>query len=162
MIGWDFKRATAAFFDRKTVMSKVDTTTRKVLSKFGSFVRTTARNSIKKAPYRSKKPRGQERTDFTRENAPPGEPPYSQIGLLKKFIFFGFDPRKRSVVIGPVRLSQKGRGEAPSLLEHGGTTTLKRRGKRRTARFKPRPFMGPAFEKEKPQLPTIWRASVRK
>ena len=83
------------------------------------------------------------------------------MGLLKKFIFFGYDPDRSSVVIGPMRLDRRGRGEAPPLLEYGGKTTLKRRGKRKRTTYKARPYMGPAFEKEKPQLPAMWRGSVR-
>jgi len=142
MIHFEFKQL---FFDRQAVISKVDAASRKVLSKFGAFVRRSAKSSIRKR----KKP------------APPGSPPSSHTGLLKKFIFFGYDTDARSVVIGPTRLNQKGRGEAPPLLEYGGKTTLKRRGKRKRTTYKARPYMGPAFEKEKPQLPAMWRGSVR-
>ena len=133
------------FFDTKAVRDKVDATTRRVLSRFGAFVRRTARSSIRKRKRISE----------------PGSPPSSHTGLLKKFIFFGYDTQKRSVVIGPERLSQAGRGEAPHLLEYGGTGTAERRGKRKQMRIRPRPFMGPAFEKEEPQLPAMWRDSVR-
>ncbi|QNN25135.1 hypothetical protein HED60_23600 [Planctomycetales bacterium ZRK34] len=133
------------FFDKKAVRDKADAGTRRVLSKFGAFVRRTARSSIRKR----------------KKTSSPGSPPSSHIGLLKKFIFFGYEPAKRSVVIGPVRLSQKGRGEAPSLLEYGGSTKVEHRGKRKRAKVRPRPFMGPAFEKEQPKLPAMWRDSVR-
>lgn len=142
MIGFEIKRM---FFDRQAVISKVDAATRRVLSKFGAFVRRSAKSSIRKR----KKP------------APPGQPPSSHTGLLKKFIFFGYDAARQSVVIGPTRLNQKGRGEAPPLLEYGGKTTLKRGGKKRRVTYQARPYMGPAFEKEKPQLPAMWRGSVR-
>ena len=142
MIGFDIKRM---FFDRQAVISKVDAASRKVLSKFGAFVRRSAKSSIRKR----KKP------------APPGSPPSSHTGLLKKFIFFGYDTDAQSVVIGPTRLNQKGRGEAPPLLEYGGKATLVRRGKKKRTTYKARPYMGPAFEKEKPQLPAMWRDSVR-
>jgi len=142
MIGF---KITKLFFDKKAVRDKVDAGTRRVLSKFGAFVRRTARGSIRKR----KKP------------SPPGQPPSSHVGLLKKFIFFGYEPAKRSVVIGPVRLSQKGRGEAPHLLEYGGTGTIQRKGKRRRAKIRARPFMAPAAEKEHPKLPAMWRDSVR-
>jgi len=141
MIGFDIKRM---FFDRQAVISKVDAATRRVLSKFGAFVRRSAKSSIRKR----KKP------------APPGQPPSSHTGLLKKFIFFGYDAARQSVVIGPTRLNQKGRGEAPPLLEYGGKTTLKRGGKKRRVTYQARPYMGPAFEKEKPQLPAMWRGSI--
>ena len=136
---------TKLFFDKKAVRDKVDAGTRRVLSKFGAFVRRTARSSIRKRKKASS----------------PGSPPSSHIGLLKKFIFFGYEPAKRSVVIGPVRLSQKGRGEAPHLLEYGGSTKVEHRGKRKRAKVRPRPFMGPAFEKEEPKLPAMWKDSIR-
>lgn len=142
MIGFEIKRM---FFDRQAVISKVDAATRRVLSKFGAFVRRSAKSSIRKR----------------KKAAPPGQPPSSHTGLLKKFIFFGYDADRRSVVIGPTRLNQKGRGEAPPLLEYGGKATLVRRGKKKRVTYQARPYMGPAFEKEKPQLPAMWRGSVR-
>lgn len=142
MIGFEIKRM---FFDRQAVISKVDAATRRVLSRFGAFVRRSAKSSIRKR----------------KKAAPPGQPPSSHTGLLKKFIFFGYDADRRSVVIGPTRLNQKGRGEAPPLLEYGGKATLVRRGKKKHVTYQARPYMGPAFEKEKPQLPAMWRGSVR-
>jgi hypothetical protein len=140
MIGFEIKKL---FFDREAVVSKVDAATRKVLSKFGAFVRRTAKGSIR----------------HRKAAAPPGTPPSSHTGLLRKFIFFGYEPDRRSVVIGPVRLRRG--GDAPPLLEYGGEATLERRGKRERVTYKARPFMGPAFEKEQPKLPTMWRDSVR-
>ncbi len=143
MIGFNCK---AVFFDGKAVRRYMDRKTRRVLSRFGAFVRKTAKQSIRKR----KKP------------SAPGQPPSSHVGLLRKFIWFGYDPAKGSVAIGPARLTQNDRGEAPSLLEYGGSTTLQRKGKRRHARIRPRPFMGPAFEHEKPKLPAMWRDSITK
>lgn len=144
-----------SFFDRKPVMKKMDQSTRRVFSRFGAYVRRSAKSSIR--------PRKRIST--------PGSPPSSHTGLLKKFIFFGFDPRNQSVVIGPARLSQKGRGDprnpAPALLEYGGTTMLRQRGKGQRKRakfrgtFRGRPYMGPAFIKEQPKLPAMWRDSLR-
>ena len=142
MIGFEIKQL---FFDRRAVTTRMEPAKRKVLSRFGAFVRRTAKGSIR----RRKKP------------APPGSPPSSHTGLLRKFIFFGFDRDRHSVVIGPVRLDRRGRGEAPSLLEYGGQTTLVRRGKRRRTTYRARPYMGPAFEKEQPKLPAMWLDSVK-
>ena len=136
---------TKLFFDTRKVRKAVDAGTRRVLSKFGAFVRRTARSSIRKR----------------KKASPPGSPPSSHTGLLKRFIWFGYEPARRSVVIGPARLSAKGRGEAPHLLEYGGTGVVERKGKRRRARIRPRPFMGPAFEKEQPKLPAMWLDSVK-
>lgn len=81
-------KAKTLFFDRP-VMRAVDKKKQKVLSKYGAFVRRTARASI-----RSRKGR-----------TPRGRPPANRTGLLKKFIFFVRDPVADSVLIGPAKLN---------------------------------------------------------
>ncbi len=134
------------FFDRPKVKRAVDAARRKVLSKGGAFIRQTARTSIRKRKGTSK----------------PGSPPYSHVGLLRRFILFGYDRQSESVVIGPVGI--KG-STAPRVLEQGGKTTAtrRRRGKRteRRVRVAARPYMNPALEKERPKLPELWRNSVK-
>lgn len=163
------------FFDSKAVQSAVDRGTRKALSKFGAFVRTRAKSSIRK----------RKRVSL------PGAPPSSHSGKLKKYVYFGYDARQKSVVVGPVAFSNS---KAQSLLEHGGSAraTFGRRNRprvfhvgqrgplqyddvherRRWARlhteaqagratriynesmtpstvvYRPRPYMNPAFRKE--------------
>ena len=132
------------FFDRLKVTRAVDSGVRKVLSKFGAFVRTGARHSIRKRKAVSQ----------------PGQPPSSHVGLLRRLIYFGYDANRRSVVIGPTPL--RGTAEAPPLLEYGGRTRLKsRKGKVVSATYRARPFMGPAFEREKAKLPALWAGSVK-
>ncbi len=137
------------FFDRAKVKSKVDRTTRRVLSRFGAYVRTAARSKI-----RTRKAVSQ-----------PGNPPSSHLGLLKRFIYFGYDPARETVVIGPMPLHGRGYGNALEALEYGGTFTRytggRRRKRRYRAKYKARPFMGPAFEQVKPKLPQMWRDSVK-
>ena len=133
------------FFDSAKVIKRTDRATRRALSKFGAFVRRTSKQSIRKR----------------KKTSAPGKPPSSHTGLLKKFIFFGYDARNKSVVIGPERLSQNKRGDAPSVLEYGGSIKVKRRGQNRSVKIKQRPFMGPAFEKEKQNLPSIWKNSIK-
>jgi len=138
-----FKRS---FFDSKRVMSAVDGATRRVLSRFGAFVRRRARSSIRKRKRISR----------------PGEPPSSHVGLLRRGILFGYDTARQSVVIGPMRLNQRS-AEAPPLLEYGGQTRRRdRRGRSELLTYRARPYMGPAFEAEKPGLPALWRDSVRR
>jgi len=145
MIGMKLNQMKGTFFDRPKVMNAVDKGTRRVFSRFGAFVRTEARHSIRKRKRASK----------------PGEPPSSHTGLLRRFIFFGYERLARSVVIGPVKLNSKNTG-APHVLEEGGSTQLSfgTRGKQRRINVKPRPYMGPAFEKVEPRLPEMWRNSV--
>jgi len=132
------------FFDTAKVKKAVSSGTRKVLSKFGAFVRTAARHSIRKRKAVSE----------------PGQPPSSHVGLLRKLIYFGYDPTRRSVVIGPTPLH--GTAEAPPLLEYGGRARRRgRKGRNVITSYRARPFMGPAFEREKPKLPAMWRDSVR-
>jgi len=133
------------FFDSPKVIRAVDKSTRRVLSRFGAYVRRTAKQSIRKR----------------KKASAPGTPPSSHTGLLKRFIFFGYDRQKDSVVIGPTRLTENNRGEAPSILEYGGRTTVQGRRKKTRVRIRPRPFMGPAFEKEKPNLPSMWKDSIK-
>ena len=47
MIGMKLKAAKGLFFDRARVINTVDRTTRRNLSRFGSFVRQRARSSIR-------------------------------------------------------------------------------------------------------------------
>jgi hypothetical protein len=129
------------FFDRKKIQNKIDLRTRKVLSKFGAYVRQTAKKSIRKRDGTSL----------------PYHPPFSHKGTLKRFLFFGYDSHRRSVVIGPVRVSGKS-GKAPSALEHGGRVTLP---KGDSANIEPRPFMQPAFEKELPKVKRLWKDSIK-
>jgi len=136
------------FFDRKKVIRAADAANRKNLSKAGAFIRTTARSSIRRRKGASA----------------PGSPPSSHTGLLKRFLFFGYDRGRQTVVIGPMRLNQK-IGTAPEALEHGGTSIvvegLRRRRRKRRVQIRARPFMGPALQKELPKFPSLWAKSVR-
>lgn len=143
------KEAKEGFLDRQKVTAIVGRESVKALSRFGAFVRTRARTSIRKRKGISQ----------------PGQPPSSHVGLLKKGILFSYDKARQSVVIGPVKLNKP--GEAPELLEYGGETTIEtsekftRRKKRVRARYRSRPYMRPAFTQELKNLPRIWQNSVR-
>ncbi len=140
----DMKMMKEGFFDKAKVIRAVNKASRQVLSKFGAFVRTAARSSIRKRKGVSS----------------PGSPPSSHTGELKRFIYFAYEPTTQNVVIGPIKLSSKS-GEAPASLEHGGTCTTVRRGKKKTVKIAARPFMTPAFEQEKAKLPSMWANSVK-
>lgn len=135
------------FFDRHVVMRAMDSAKRKVLSQAGAFIRTAAKTSIRKR----------------KGTAPPGKPPYSHEGSLRKLILFGYDRASDSVVVGPVGFAKS---TAPKALEHGGEMVVhQRRGGRlvsRKVKIAARPFMAPALEKERPKLPVLWRNSIRK
>lgn len=159
MVNLKLKAFKAGFFDRAAVVGAADRATRKVLSKFGAFVRQRARTSIRKRKGTSE----------------PGRPPFSHLGLLRNFIFFAYDRERSSVVIGPALINRP--SGAPENLEYGGTFDGKGRvvylpvspGARKTApvklegkiRIRPRPYMKPALDAELPGLPAMWRDSVR-
>jgi hypothetical protein len=144
VIGLTLNQVRGLFFDRTAVMAATTAAERKVLSRFGAFVRQRARTSMKRR----------------RDPAPPGEPPSAHTGLLRQHLYFAWDPSARSVVIGPVALNQKQRG-VPPLLEYGGPAVRVRWGRPRQVFYQPRPFMRPAFAAEQARLPTLWRGSVR-
>ena len=79
-----------AFFDSKKVEDSVSKVEKANLSKAGAFIRRSAIFSIPSGKGSSK----------------PGQPPKSHSGVLKKFIYFAFDPSSRSVVVGPALTNQ--------------------------------------------------------
>lgn len=147
--GMRVNQAKSLFFDRDLVIRKTNIAERKVLSKFGAFVRRTARSSIRKR----KRP------------SSPGMPPSGHgQELLKRFIFFVYEPARHSVIIGPARLNKI--GNAPEALEYGGASVvmLPRIGQpleKRSVMIGARPYMRPAFEKEKATMPPHWENSIR-
>lgn len=121
------------FFDSELVKRSMDAATRRALSKFGAFVRTRAKTSIRKRKAISA----------------PGSPPSSHTGKLRKSIFFSYDKAAKSVVVGPLRHGKN----AAELLEHGGGSEGKY--------YRARPFMGPAFQRELPNAPKLFKDSMR-
>lgn len=144
MFGLRLIEARRGFFDRARVLAATTVAERRVLARFGAFVRQRARTSIRPRPGTSA----------------PGQPPFSHTGLLRQFLLFAYDQGRRSVVIGPVALNQRHR-DAPRLLEAGGTALRQRRGRVVAVRYAARPFMQPAFAAELPALPARWRDAVR-
>lgn len=137
------------FFDSPRVARAMKPARRKALSKAGAFIRRRARSLIRKRKRVSE----------------PGSPPSSHSGEPNlRTIFFAYDPGSDSVVVGPVLL-HGGRGSptVPALLEFGGETRVRRRRRKPyTARYRPRPFMGPALELEVAAgtLADVFRESV--
>jgi hypothetical protein len=93
------------FFDRARRHGGGRWAKRKVLSKAGAFIRTAAKTSIRKR----------------KGSAPPGAPPHSHEGSLRRLILFGYDKPNDSVVVGPVGFKKS---VAPNVLEYGGDTVV--------------------------------------
>lgn len=153
MFHFQLDTAKSGFFDRAEVLKRVDKATARNLRKAGAFMRRRARSSIRKR----------------KANSAPGKPPSSHAGQLRNFILYFYDSRRRSVVIGPARLSGK-IGNAPESLETGGSSVARVRGNLRRGikpglrriRIAARPFMKPAFDQEITKLPALWRDSVKR
>ena len=156
------------FFDRPRVLRAVGAAERRVLSKFGAYVRRTAKGSLKPArQMKLSEMSPEQRAAYERRKAEarrrgrpvprrpevisqPGAPPKLHVrpvraNPLRRLLLFGYDPRRRSVVIGPLAF----RGHGAEKLEYG------------KGRHRARPFMRPALGKELPGLPAMWRDSVR-
>lgn len=89
----------------------------------------------------------------------PGSPPRTRKSkLLRKRLFYVYQPARRDVIIGPEWLSKK--GDAPRLLEEGGTFYVKRKGKRQRRTMDVRPYMQPALRTAKPELATMFADTI--
>jgi hypothetical protein len=123
------------FLDRPAIARYVDRKTMRVFKRFGAFVRLVAQRSMR----RRKTP------------SPPGQPPSVHKGQLRKFIFFSFDERRKSVVIGPTLLRSD--SPVPALHEHSGV----RRYGARVAKYPKREYMKPAFREGLTRLAQFYK-----
>lgn len=90
------------FFTDPAIEKAVSRSVAAGLSKWGAYVRRSARQSIKKRKGPSK----------------PGNPPHSHEGSLKALLNFYFDKVTKTVVVGPeIKPASTG---APNTLEFGG------------------------------------------
>ena len=162
------------FFDRRKVLDKIGRANARSLSKAGAFVRRRARSSIRR------------RKAVSQPGSPPSCHSTDKVATLKN-ILFAYEPRRQSVVVGPVKLhghqyvgSVLTSGTVPETLEFGRTVGLREKmvGKRwvsmgrrrprpgqpvrvRKATIRARPFMRPALDHEADSFPELWADSVR-
>jgi hypothetical protein len=136
------------FFDRSKIIRRMDDKTRRVLSATGAYGRKVVGRSFPKGATAKGKKKTASRV---------GKPPYAHSGgtaSLKGGILFAYEPRTKSVVIGPRLLNGRGEGKLqgvktiPELLEFGGARVIKRKEKGGRAKairqvYKPHPFVGP-------------------
>ncbi len=170
-------RVKELFFDRKAVLDSLTKAERRVLPKFGAFVMTKARQSIRKARQKQigeltreerrryriaqaiAKKEGGRKPKRPLAPSKPGEPPRNRTGLLKRMIFFSYDSGRRSVVVGPEAFKPN----RADVLEYGGVTVWTAGGpsQGKAINVAARPFMGPALVKEQPKLPAMWRDALK-
>lgn len=158
--------AKSFFFDSE-ITKDLDDDARRGLARFGGLIRTTARRSMRK-PRQKKlsEMTSKERQEFhirssiakkmgekkpRRPNMPsaPGEPPRVIGGQVKKFLYFGYDKKERSVVVGPAKINSP--TGAPETLEKGGTVNT-RAGR---VKISKRPYMLPAHQEHISKLPSL-------
>jgi len=143
-------------FNAGLVLSAVDRAKKRNLTKQAAFTRRSAKSSIRRR----------------RRTSAPGSPPSSHSGLLRKLIYFIYEPSTQSVVIGPMltnqarklskyRLTQN--KTVPETLETGGrvTRTSVRTGRTKRVYVQPRPFMRPALIKGLADLEKYWKDTVK-
>jgi len=182
MVGLTISQARAGFFDRPAVIRAVGKAKAAVLSKFGAYVRRSARTLIRPAGKKGAVSR-------------PGEPPRAHVGHLRNRISFAWDLRSQSEVIGPEKFNQNFvegygkpvKGVVPQILEQGGQISIielrypggpwyraslrrarsgrvaqyRQDKRRRVATIAPRPYMGPALQANVHLLPPMWANSLR-
>lgn len=146
-MAFDFAAVRKGFFTSPGVVAQLGTQKRKAFSKAGAFIRTRARQSIRRK----------------KGSAPPGRPPHAHAAGNSgiKLIFFAWDAAAESVVVGPVRFdSAKGPKGGAALLEKGGEATARDgKGRPRKYRYRGNPFMAPAVAAELPKFAGLFRSS---
>ena len=109
------------FFDSGVVRAMLDGKTREALNRAGALVRTIARRSM---AYRAG-------TDL---HSPPGTPPYAHPktgASLRRHLYYSYDPRARTVVVGPVPLGIAAGVPAVHEFGYSGMRVLRNRRRRR-------------------------------
>lgn len=133
-------------FDRAAVLGMMDKKTAAVLSRFGAYVRQRAITSM--LGHIVAKGFGVASSVSNRQgSAAEGQPPLPHSGDLVKRIEFAYDPKTRSVVIGPTPF---GSGHALELEQGGQITAKVKDGRVTILHLKKHPYMQPAFDKELP------------
>lgn len=157
MIYVSIERGFEGVFDRQKVIKATDKGIKRVLMRLGSFVRTTARQSMKKATKRTKGKKPRKKKAAIGPLSPAGQPPRSHKDLIRKFLVYAWDDTTKSVVIGPRKLGGVVDDNELSALEYGGISSRVDPKTRKKSRIsvKAHPFMGPALDANISEVPRI-------
>lgn len=155
-------RSQLRFFDRKVIKRNWKKINFGPIQKAGFLVMKTARQSIRRGAKGG------------RPSTPPAPPKSRLPGKTPPFKMIFSVPSRHDVsaVVGMVGFPT-GRGQSvPGLHEHGGFTRrpkfmgFDQNGrpifKKVIVRIPKRPFMNPALEKRKTQIPQLWRNTITK
>lgn len=167
--------AAKSFFRSQGLLSKAERAQGAALRKMGAFIQTRARRSIRPArmmrvsemtdeqrqKYEQRvaiaRSKGQPKPKRPLASSDPGDPPRSITKLLRKFIFYVVDYRKRTVVVGPAKLNRPS-VDALEALEYGGRS---RDVDGNSINIDARPFMHPAREAEQDKFDSLFRNAIR-
>lgn len=167
------------FFDRAVVIKAMSKATLRALSKAGAFIRTRARSSMRRrkrasTPGTPPSAHGgaQLKTllffsfDPSTKSVVVGPVPFARGEAPNLNEFGGQVQRKRSVVVrsGPPRKASPRQAAAFKRKVRTGQVipkALPRKLVQQKATYPPRPFMAPALEKERHNLPARWKNSLK-
>ena len=139
--------------DRRSIERSIQAGAKTALNKSGAYIRRSAKASIKRRK---------------RGISEPGQPPISHTGAIKR-ILYAYDPRTRTVVVGPLPFGLRGAG----VLEYGGVTRVKQpvptsgggyRIRIIKMLIRARPFMRPALSREAAsgKLASAWKNVMKR
>lgn len=166
-----FRKAKDNFFYDKggALRLAIDAAAAKGLSRWGAYVRTDARTSLRyrDRPSEPGQPPSAHKTMQRAKTSKKGVTRVQGVSPLREFLFFAYDAPAKSVVVGPVLLSGK-LGNAPQTLEYGGQSTVRSTVwenhkpvvSARTVNIPARPFMRPAAARTNKRLGEIFAGSV--
>ena len=174
-IGTSLVTIKSLFFDRGAVERAAGKGKIKALSKYGAVVRRTAQTSMR----------------YRKSASPPGTPPSAhkskrlaalkKLGrtkyngaLLREMLYFAYDPRSGTTVVGPLGFKSKNGVSVPALHEFGGVRQpypnekfLAGRGKKArvivlkgSVKYPPRPFMAPALKRTLVKFPLAFKNTI--
>lgn len=121
-------------FNRRLIGRRFKDGSIRSLGHAGAAIRLTARRSIRRS----------------KEASPPGEPPHTRFGQLKRSLRYSVEKARQRVLIGPTYSFV---GRSATAHEFGGRYMGQQ--------YPKRPLMGPALMKIKDRLPRMWAGSIK-
>ena len=169
---------TKMFFNQKAVMDAVGKSRAKTLGRAGYKVQQAAKSLLVfkppiKRPKYSRVPAiraYQVREYFARKKADASQPGQVPFVRRKNYpnlrsVIYAYDATTGAVIVGPiVRRKRSSARPSPGVHERGGSVTINVKTKSgikpMTARYSPRPIMGPSLRKAVPEIPSVLANSV--
>lgn len=158
------RMAKGGFFDRESVMRAADKATIRNLNAAGRLIRAYAQKSLiysERISPAGRPPFVHKTGTKTRKSRSTGKTRVRRVSFLREYLFYAYDHAAGSVVVGPALLNSTASRGALHALEHGGKSSTVDKGKPKIVNVRARPFMGPALKAKAPELPSLWKDSIR-